>query len=230
MVPSLNYIVFPWYFQIPKSRCCLPLSRCRYSKTFNSVRDPQCPHPLKHTYKQSWWIRWSTQVMEWHKTQAEDLCAAIVMPEVQPNDRHTAYHLSQSKKPHRPNCLELLFQYTSSQWIFSLLPLWVQPVSLVFNYLSQYGSIQPQHVSQIIKCIYKGSDIMAISEGQWKLHWWFAAQEVNKVIIYEGNNTQIWLQTWSASGQMLLSTNLTRGCVDALHIIGTCRQQHKLND
>lgn len=71
------------------------------------------------------------------------------------------------------------------------------------------------NMSQIIKCIYKTRDVMTISEGQWKLHWWFAGQEVNKVVIYEGNNIHM-APAWRASGQVLLSTSLTRGCVDGL--------------
>lgn len=111
------------------------------------------------------------------------------------NDRHTTWRFSQSKKACRSRCQELLttVQITRIHRV-SLLLLWIQILSLVFNYLSQYESIEPQHMSQIIKCIYKHRDVMAISVGKWKLHWWFAAQEVNKALIYEGNNAQIWIQ------------------------------------
>lgn len=86
--------------------------------------------------------------------------------------------LSKQKKPMStklPGAARCCSNNPSIHWIVSLPLLWIQPVSLVFNYLSQYGYIELQHMSQIIKCIYKSWDAMAISEGQWKLHWWFAA-------------------------------------------------------
>lgn len=98
----------------------------------------------------------------------------------------------------------------------SLPRLWIRLVSPVFNYLSQYGCIEPRHMSQIIKCIYKSRVVMVVSKGWWKLHQWFTVQEVNKVVIYEGNNTQIRFQC--VSGQWLLCASLTRSRADVRHI------------
>lgn len=52
-------------------------------------------------------------------------------------------------------------QNKSTKWVEApapvyLPPLWRQPASLVFNYLGQYGRIELQHMSQIIKCINTG--------------------------------------------------------------------------
>lgn len=129
------------------------------------------------------------------------------------NDRHTTWRFSQSKKACRSRRRELLTtaRITRIHRKVSLLLLWIQTVSLVFNYLSQYESIEPQHMSQIIKCIYKRRDVMA-SVGKWKLHWWFAAQEVNKAVIYEGNNAQIWIQ----NEEHLASRCFSPRCVEFL--------------
>lgn len=104
----------------------------------------------------------------------------------------------QSRNPPPPNCHKLTA--CSNKCLFTQLSLCLfyeySLVSLMFNYLSQYGCIEAQHMSQTIKSTmyYENRDVMTVSEGHWKLHRWFAAQEVNKVVIYECNNTQIWLQ------------------------------------
>lgn len=66
----------------------------------------------------------------------------------------------------------------------SLSLLWIQPASLVFNYLSQYRCIEPYHMSKTIKCTCKSRDVAAVSEGYLKLHGWLTVQEVNKVVIW----------------------------------------------
>lgn len=66
---------------------------------------------------------------------------------------------------------------------------------------------------------------MATTEGQWKLHWWFAAQEVNKVVIYEGNNTQIWLRCGEHLGSDLAVHQFNK---KILQMKASCKQTLKI--
>lgn len=84
--------------------------------------------------------------------QVEDLCAAAVMPEVQSNDRHTARRPTQSKnhvdQPARCFCSSAaLFTELSACLLYDYSPCPSCSITWV-----NMNVLNPQHMSQIIKC------------------------------------------------------------------------------
>lgn len=126
------------------SRCCLPLTwRRRVQNRCRKLSTRHHPPQTAHTNNPGGWggARRYTVSSGGRPLRCRRHAWCAVHWKT-----YSSMSLSQ-QRAHRPACQKLLFQHTSIHWVVSLPPLWIQPVSLVFNYLSQYECIELQHES-----------------------------------------------------------------------------------